>query len=372
MKEIKLTIIHFHPIEKYPPLQNLINYITEHRKNIFVNLITTTEQKATYTYTNSQAVIKRINIVQGNSLFTLFSFLKFTMVTLFDLIFNKPDKLIYYESVSSFPVFIYTLLNRKIDVYIHYHEYTTKDQYKKEMRVIYFSHLFEKYLYKKAKWISHTNKKRLELFAKDNGLDIKDKRLNVLPNYPPKAWQYYAIREKIIDPQHIRLVYIGSLSMVNMYTKELFDWIVLQNGKITLDIYSNNLRSDVTKYYVQIKSKHINLHEGLPYHDLPNLLKAYDIGIIIYKKFTLNYIYNAPNKLFEYSACNLDVWFSEDMIGSYTYIKEESLPKVIKVNFKDLDNFDIENAIDHRNLLYRENLYYCETVYDNFVDYIIN
>lgn len=367
MKEIKLKIIHFHPIEKYPPLQNLINYITEHRKNILVKLITTNEQKTEYIYSNQKADIKRINAVQGSSFFTLISFMKFTLFTLFDLLFSKPDKLLYYESISSFPVFIYTLLNSKIDLYIHYHEYTTKEQYREEMRVSYFSHYFEKYLYKKAKWISHTNKKRLELFAQDNGLDIRDTRLNVLPNYPPKAWQSYAIRDKKIDPQHIRLVYIGSLSMVNMYSKELFEWIVLQNGRVTLDIYSINIYDDVKEYLIKLNTSSINIHSGIFYPDLPNILNRYDVGLILYKTVSSNYLYNETNKFFEYLSCGLDVWYPLELILLDNFSTEESLPKIIRIDFKSIALFNPYEVINRNNLKFRTNNFYCEITFTNLI-----
>lgn len=73
--------------------------------------------------------------------------------------------------------------------------------------------------------------------------------------------------------------------MVNMYTKELYDWIEAQSGKITLDIYSNNIYDDVGKYLENTRSKFINLYPGKSYDKLPKILCQYDVSIIFYKPY---------------------------------------------------------------------------------------
>lgn len=50
------------------------------------------------------------------------------------------------------------------------------------------------------------------------------------------------------------------------------------------------------------------LDSGINYSDLPGVIRAYDVGVILYNGHIANYVFNAPNKLFEYLACGLDVW----------------------------------------------------------------
>jgi hypothetical protein len=63
-----------------------------------------------------------------------------------------------------------------------------------------------------------------------------------------------------------------------------------------------------------IDSKYINLFESINYFKLPEVLIKYDVGLTIYKGFIPNYIYNVPNKVFEYLACGLKVWYSKDLL----------------------------------------------------------
>ena len=71
--------------------------------------------------------------------------------------------------------------------------------------------------------------------------------------------------------------------------------------------------------------------EGIEYNDIPKVLRKYNIGLILYKALIDNYKYNAPNKLFEYLACNLKVVYSDKMLGIKPYDSEQ----VIAVNFND-------------------------------------
>jgi hypothetical protein len=79
----------------------------------------------------------------------------------------------------------------------------------------------------------------------------------------------------------------------------------------------------------------------------------YQIGIILHKGDTLNYVHNAPNKLFEYLVCGLDVWFPNEMQGVYPYERNDAFPKVISVDFTRMKNFDIDKAIDRNGLSWK-------------------
>ena len=79
-------------------------------------------------------------------------------------------------------------------------------------------------------------------------------------------------------------------------------------------------------------------------------------------------IYNAPNKLFEYLACGLDVWFPHLIKSSLPYATESSYPKVLPVNFDKLETYDLKVMIDRTGLEYKPSDYYCE---DGF-SYLLN
>jgi hypothetical protein len=88
----------------------------------------------------------------------------------------------------------------------------------------------------------------------------------------------------------------------------------------------------------------------VPYYEIPNVLGRYQIGLVLHKGDTLNYVHNAPNKLFEYLSCGLDVWFPREMRGIYPYARTDVLPKVIKTDFAKMNGFDLERAMDKNGL----------------------
>ncbi len=364
---MRVAIIHFRPIELYPPIHNLLNFLSAEEKEIEIFLYST-KRKIKGLQENSYEIKKSYrHIILSDNLpkwKRLFNYIQFNLYTTFSLLLTRPDKIIYFQTISSFPVFLIKKIFRsKAPIFIHYHEYFSPSHYNKVMKLEQFFHKRESYLYKTAYWISHTNQDRLRLFMKDNQLESNSDKLHDLPNFPPKAWKNHtSIKSKMNSSSPLKLVYVGALSTHNMYTKELFSWISKQKGEVLLDVFSINIKEDVFDYLHKLQCKFINFKGGVSYDKLPEVLRDYHVGLIIYNGKSLNYTYNAPNKLFEYFACDLDVWFSSDLISSYPYERDNSYPKILKVNFRDLDNFNWRSAIDRQHLNYKPSTYFCEEV----------
>ena len=143
--------------------------------------------------------------------------------------------------------------------------------------------------------------------------------MEVLPNYPPEAWLQFLKHQKKVTAV-LRTVYVGSLSLKDTYIKEYCEWVMEQKGAVIFDIYAYNLHQDTIDYLVNLNSQYINfIKEGIEYDKMPLVLRNYDVGLILYKALSKNYEYNAPNKLFEYMACGLEIWFSDKMKGCYPY-----------------------------------------------------
>jgi hypothetical protein len=282
--------------------------------------------------------------------------------------------------------------NRKCRIFIHFHEYASKQWYQTTMKQVrYFHHFEKKWLFPRATWISQTNSDRLQFFHQDHPY-LKKEQLHVMPNYPPKSWRIRELAQKHISKLHnkpvaksqqanqlisskanpLKLIYVGSLSFQSTYLKELCEWVVLQNGKVQFDVYAYNLYTDVKDYLKNMNSPYVNYYEeGIAYNDQPKVLSQYDVGLILYKAHNQNYTYNAPNKLFEYLACDLDVWYPEVLQGPKPYVTKNSFPKVVPVDFEDLENFDYTKAIDKEGLEYKPSVYFCKEVYGEMVDEII-
>ena len=357
----KYAIIHFQPIELYPPVQNLITTLSNEKVPFKLKVYTTSTD---LTVNKIESSSKNIEIIRpgksGNHL-SIFertiNYITFYLGTFFDLILYGPRKILYFESLSSFPAYCYKrFINSGVSVLVHYHEYTPPKDYVSGMYLLKIFFKYEKWLYPTISWLSHTNEYRMNQFLKDiSPLQIKNH--HILPNYPPKSW-YQPARDKIEYP--IKIVCIGAISLDTMYTKEFAKWVLDQNGNVTWDIYSLIITEEAKAYLSSLNPAIIKLHPGVNYSSIPELLKNYDIGVITYNGHIPSIVYAASNKLFEYYVCGLDVWFPDVMKGSSEYINHATIPKIVSIDFTKLNEIDIDSLVDRSGLYSAQVNYFCE------------
>jgi hypothetical protein len=365
----KLAIIHFSPIELYPPVLNWLNFLSQQNGNVRADVYTLKDfGRADFRpATQNIKVIRPGSMTRAagswrkNFLFAYANYILFYCITLLRLIITRPDVILYYETLSCFPAFIYKkYFRRKVRLFIHYHEYTSQEEYAKGMILSRWGLALEKRLFPRAEWISHTNADRIRLFRKDNeGIVLPS--VHELPNYPPRSWQESRATGRM-PGEPLRIVYVGALSMETMYTREFANWVTAQSGAVIWDIYSDNITPDARAFLESVENKYIRFREGVNYFSLPDILSKYDIGVILYKGHILNYVYNAPNKIFEYLACGLDVWFPRVMKGAMPLVTTGTFPKVIPLDFEMLDTFDLLPAIDRKGIEFRPASYCYEDV----------
>ena len=361
----KLAVIHFNPIEIYPPVMNWLNYLSAHPEpGIRVNVYTMAPASGQQQFVPAS---KNIRIIRAGRLgkrppaIRYLQYLLFYTRAFFGLLGWTPDKVLYYETISSLPALLYKkYFRRKTQLLIHYHEYTSIPEYQQGMSLTRHLHRMEKHLYASAAWLSHTNEDRIACFTRDlDGITLPPMR--TLPNYPPGNWK------KIIRPARaadapLRIVYIGALSLDTMYTREFAEWVCRQSGSVVWDIYANNEGPGTLDFLRTAGENFIRLRGAVDYFSLPDVLRHYDVGVILYKGHIPNYVYNAPNKLFEYLACGLDVWFPDALRGSYDYITEGTYPRVLKLDFGALQQFDWRKAMARDGLSLNQPAWYCEDV----------
>lgn len=334
------VIIHFAPLELYPPIQNLLSELAKKgAKNLYV---ISTRAKTDPIFTLESEAIKIVRFgysgMKTNSLIRLLNYAYFYIAGLGLLLYRWPNRILYYETLSSLPVYLFKrFFNRACEVLIHYHEYTSPQEYAEGMKLSEAFHTREKWLYPRSKWISHTNEFRMKLFKQDVA-PVEIPQAHILPNYPPRNW---ASDPKTNFDRRVKIIYVGALSLDTMFTREFARWIIDHNGNVTWDIYSSNYTEDARNFLVGLNSPYIQFHEGISYNQLPSVLRNYHIGVILYKGHIPNYIYNAPNKLFEYLACGLDVWFPQQMIGCSPYVRTDECPKILPLDFERLHNMDL-------------------------------
>jgi hypothetical protein len=285
-------------------------------------------------------------------------YLTYNILSFADAFLRNTSKVFYYETFSALPAFLLKKLKPSTQLFIHYHEYMTPEEYKK-IGLLGRLLFFERKIYSKAYWISHTNRIRLNSFIKDEGITNYNS-LHVMPNYPSRQWGRLLDKKALAIP--LKIVHVGAIGFDGFYIKEFAGWVERQNGKVYWDIYTQHDDSELKDHLRSINSKFINVKGFVPYHDVPKVLSEYDVGVILYKGTAPNIVYGEPNKLFEYLACGLDVWVSDEMKGVFPFVKTDSYPKVISMSVKDAD-FKVEELIDRKQIPFVPTKYYYEEQY---------
>ena len=368
----RLALIHFHPIELYPPIQNLIRFIESKNENIQIDIYTTnTKKKVPPFITNDKRIRIRRFGTSGLNFSTLkryYNYFNFYFLTTLLIGSRKPNNVLYFDTISSFPAYLVKRFFRsKTRIFIHYHEYISPEELQKGMKLVRYFHSKEIELYFDAIWVSHTNEKRMEDFQKDL-YPLLITNPEILPNYPPSSWLRSPIKN-ISSP--LKMVTLGALSLDTMYVDLFSKWIIEQKGKVTWDIYSLNISKDVILYLKNLNSTLINISPGIAYEEVPKVLKNFQIGVILYKGVIPNHINVIPNKLFEYLICGLDVWFPKEMTGSYSEITSNTYPKVIKIDFNKLDEIHLNNLTDRQGYTLKQGDNFYEKIYTKIWDRIV-
>ena len=346
---MKLVIFHYNPLEKFPPAMNLLRILDERMDGENEAIVFTTAAprvQQLYIPANPRIKIKRLGLhgIHQSALLRLVGYLRYFGMSFLQSLLIRPSRLFYYESVSSLvPVVLKKFFIPKARLLLHYHEYMSPADYRESSLVNSF-HRLERVIYPEAAWISQTNSQRMRFFLEDTGLPANN-RMHVVPNYPLRSWGRPKSVERV-SPQ-VRLVYVGSFgSTETLYIKETLEWIKSLQGKGTLDIYSFNMPETVAAFVKSLQCEHIRVLPEVSYYELPAVLNRYDVGLILYKGLSRNFEYNAPNKLFEYLACGLDVWYPKTLKGIQEYDTANTWPQVRSLNFEALETYDIMSMTD--------------------------
>jgi hypothetical protein len=379
---MKLAILHQLPLEYYPPATNAIRYFSV-RDDLHVLVVSSENEKGRPAYVNDRVDLKRFRFGKRtvsmvlrwrHSLFWHWQAAK-------ALAEFEPDVLLYFEPHSALAATIYyRWFQGQARLFIHHHEYYTASDYRQRgNRLTRINHFFEcRTLLPRADWVSQTNPDRLRFFQADHP-EVPAENLHVLPNYPPQSWmaeskqpverrsdQSRANRTEIIGAafqpaivkdgtsetcrtrktsgQQVRLVYVGSVSLQDTFIGPLVEWLVANPSLgLTLDVFAYNSDPATREFLQTANGDVVRFHDrGVDYDELPVLLRLFDVGVILYRCRTVNYQFNASNKLFEYLMCGLDVWYPPTMFGVKPYARDNAWPRVIEVDFENLDSLDLE------------------------------
>lgn len=350
--KVNIALISANSVEFYPPLLNLLR--DERLRHAQIICYTTYNLRIK----RDKLKVKGVRFVRTSqhsscySIINLIERLWFVLRTLIGLIFNHPDKILYIESNSALPVYLYRrYINHNVKVFIHYYEYTSPEQYGESQWDSFCHHKERKFIYSIMDWYSQCNAKRMELFQRN--CNLGPEKAHILPNYPPMSWRSYC-KERHILNQPIRIIYIGSLSIENTYVCEFAEFIEQSGGKLIWDIFSYNFAKNVQTFFRKKHFKYTHIYEeGIDYDTIPQKFDSYDVGVILYKGNTPNMIYNESNKFFEYLVCGLDIWFSNRLLLLKQRKTYGTIPAVIPIDFTNLEEFNYQEAISHKEAIFK-------------------
>jgi hypothetical protein len=247
---------------------------------------------------------------------------------------------IYVEPHSAIAAWIYyKLLWGKGRLFIHHHEYYEPGDYQRPgMNLPRLGARLEKqFLFSKAEWISQTNDDRLNL-VKKNHPEILAKSWHIMPNYPPADWGKNSLikTSKPGKDSPLKIVYVGSASFDDTYIEDIISWVASQADAVALHVCGYNVTDDVWTWLEGQDFPNVS-HDrnGFTYDELPGLLRAFDVGLVLYKGNTTNFIYNVPNKVFEYLRCGLEIWYPKEMKGIDNFNAGRELP-LRRIDFSKL------------------------------------
>jgi hypothetical protein len=345
---VKLVVLHQLPLEMYPPVINWIRSARD-RRGWEPVVITSPNQRGLVpaTLTGVSLIRYRFGRNSDNGPLRWLLFLLWHFSAAVRLIREKPDAVLSVEPHSALAAWIWKIVFRgRGKLLIHHHEYYTLADYRRVgNRLTRINRFFEDRLLRRAVWVSQTNSDRLRLFRQDHP-ELTDAQCHVLPNYPPAAW-LNQVTPSAPWPRStsgpLRLVYVGSVSLHDTYIGPLVEWLVSPaNTSRTLDIYCYNLDSATRSFLERHHGGRVTFHPGgVDYDELPNVLGRYDVGLILYRCTTVNFVYNASNKLFEYLTCGLDVWYPPCMLGVAPYARSTAAPRVLETDFENLQALDL-------------------------------
>lgn len=372
---MRLAIVQNLPLEFYPPVTNLLRYLAA-RPEFEVRVFSVGNLKGRPEWSHPNIGVSRCSPPDPGhgAVRRLLHSLLFVSATLVGLIRFRPDAVLYFEPHSALPIFLYRrFFARDLRVFVHHHEYYEPGQFSGAgMRLPRLAHACEKrWLFEAAEWISQTNPDRIRLFLADHPR-VDPAKLRPLPNYPPRVWRDTENRAWKTGCEPFRCVYVGSVSLQDTFIEPLVDWLESTRWPVTLDLYAYNVPPETAHWLERRSGDRLRFHsEGVPYDDLPTVLSGYHAGLILYRGNTANFVWNAPNKLFEYLACGLDVWYPPTMEGIRPYRDEAHAPRIAEVDFEALDRAPIGELLRRDVLPDRDDAHFAETVYSDLVSELL-
>ncbi len=338
---MKIAIVHALPLEYYPPARNTIEMLAG-QSGWEVRVWSNVGRRGMQPWKSSSAVLRRPWFPSPASTLPLRTagYLAWHFRTAIELAAWRPDALLSIEPHSALAVWLYYHVFRgSAALFIHHHEYYSPADFDAPgMRSLRRVSMLERDdLYRRAAWVSETNEQRLRLLLKDSPA-ITRNAARSLPNYPPAEWISACERAGESPPTGlIRMVYVGAASFEDTFIREAAQWAAANAERVTLHICGDNIQPDVVTWVKSLDSRAVTINQsGVDYGELPSVLARFDVGLVLYRGNTLNFVHNVPNKAIEYLACGLQVWYPAVMKGMVSFHQQHPHEDLREVDFEKM------------------------------------
>ncbi len=333
--------MHVLPLEYYPPAINLLELMAK-RPRWEVRAWTSANRRRMPKWTNSRVVVSRLahpaaNIPVG---LRMPGYLAWHLRSAAAIARWNPRAVIAVEPHSALAAWIYfTVFRGSAALFIHHHEYYSREDLAAGgMRFLRATVALERRdLFPRATWVSQTNEDRLHLLQAWND-GISDGAAKVFPNFPPAKWVRRVSALASPRPSAtFRLVYVGSASFQDTFVREICIWARDRQSTVSLHICGNNVEESVWSWVQALGALNITCdRSGVAYDALPDLLRQFDAGLVLYKGNTVNFVHNVPNKAIEYLACGLEVWYPPQMKSMKSFHQRFPEYRFREIDFENL------------------------------------
>jgi hypothetical protein len=317
---MKLAYVHVLPLEYYPPATNALAHFSR-QAGWEVRAWSSRNMRGVERWSHPAVVVSRPDQARPNAAIPrrAAGYAAWHVRTATELSRWKPDVILAVEPHSTLAVWLYySVFRGTAPLFIHNHEYYSEDDYRAPgMRLLRMTRRLDRdTLLGRAVWVSETNPKRLEMLERAHP-EIRSGAGRVLPNYPPEEW--IARGSTTVahrDGQPTRFIYVGSASFEDAFIREAVEWAAAHPEAVSLHVTGDNVASNVWDWIESLAAANVTVERrGVQYDRLPELLAQFDVGLVLYKGNTLNFVHNVPNKAMEYLACGLEVWYPSEMQG---------------------------------------------------------
>jgi hypothetical protein len=337
---MRIAYLHVLPLEYYPPARNALTLMGR-RPGWQVRAWSSRNRRGLPAWEQSGVQVTRPADAAPRSMLPLrvAGYVAWHLRAAAGIAAWRPDALISVEPHSALAAWMYYHIYRgRAPLFIHHHEYyAQQDLLRPGMRLLRSTGKLERGdLFARAVWVSETNEERMRLLREWNPRITAD-AARILPNYPLEEWIGKAAALQARAPSgKIRLVYVGSASFEDTFIREAVTWVASHPDSASLHVSGNNIQKEVWDWLHALGSPNITFDSsGCDYSELPDLLTQFDVGLVLYKGNTLNFVHNVPNKAIEYLACGLDVWYPPEMQGMRRFHERFPGERLLQVDFRE-------------------------------------